>query len=271
MNKVETSMINRGERAEIAAWESVWDAAPEPLREKLGLSKERAGSVLVLRASSFPWWFANRILGLGIEEPADRSWVEAQLDRYAAAGAPCGVSLCREAQPAEIVDWLEARGLNKTTSLAKMVRSTDNLPNADAEATIREVGLEDAGLFAGTAARGYGLPDSMAELFAAVPGREGWRFYLSYDGGEPVGTGGIFVRGDVAWVGFGSTIPSHRGRHLHGAMMAHRMHAAADLGCRWLVTETDLPEGDEPAPSFHNMRRLGFELAYDRPNYVNGQ
>ncbi|WP_420963913.1 hypothetical protein [Brucella sp. IR073] len=271
MNMFEMSATKRGEQAEMAAWESVWDAAPAAVRQKLGLSKERVGNVLVLRAANCPVAFFNRILGLGLDEPADRSWLEEQLETYAAAGVPYGVGLCREARPAEISGWLEAGGLRKKASLAKMMRSTDQLPSEDLRTVIREVGIEEANLFAKTAAAGFGVPDSLAELFEALPGREGWRFYLSFDAGEAVGTGALFVRGDVAWIGFGSTIPSHRHRHLHGAMMAHRMHVAADLGCRWLITETDLPHDGEPAPSFHNMQRLGFELAYERANFVADQ
>ncbi len=268
MNSTDTSLIKRGERAEIDAWESVWNAATPAVAKTLGLSKERAGGVLALQASRVPWWFFNRVIGLGINEPADLSWLENRLDRYADAGMPYGVSLCDGAHPANIASRLEAKGLRKSTALAKMMRSTADLPGAGIENAIREVGVEDARLFAEVATRGYGVPASMTGLFECLPGRPGWRFYLSYDAGEPAGTGGVFVEDDVAWIGFGSTVPERRGKGLHRAMMLHRMHVAADLGCRWLVTETDRPSGGEPAPSFHNMVGLGFEQVYDRPNYT---
>jgi len=41
------------------------------------------------------------------------------------------------------------------------------------------------------------------------------------------------------------------------------------LGCKWFVTETGEETADEPNPSYHNMLRSGFELAYLRPNYVH--
>ena len=51
-------------------------------------------------------------------------------------------------------------------------------------------------------------------------------------------------------------------------MMARRLVDGARLGCQWFVTETseDLPE--RPNPSYHNMVRMGFQLAYQRPNYL---
>ena len=51
--------------------------------------------------------------------------------------------------------------------------------------------------------------------------------------------------------------------------MARCIRDAARLDCRWVITETgeDLP--DHPNPSYHNMLRAGFKLAYMRPNYVH--
>jgi hypothetical protein len=51
-------------------------------------------------------------------------------------------------------------------------------------------------------------------------------------------------------------------------LLARRITDAADLGCRRLVVETaeDTPKKD--APSFRNMLRFGFQVAYVRPNYI---
>jgi hypothetical protein len=50
--------------------------------------------------------------------------------------------------------------------------------------------------------------------------------------------------------------------------MARRIHDAVAMGSEWLVTETgeDLPE--RPNPSFRNMMRAGFLVAYQRRNYL---
>ncbi len=49
--------------------------------------------------------------------------------------------------------------------------------------------------------------------------------------------------------------------------MARRIAAAAAAGKRWLFTETGQPQPGEPSPSYNNMRRCGFELAYLRQNH----
>lgn len=268
MTETDMDPVRRCELAEIRAWASAWEAPPASVGERLGLSLRRDGMATVFQATGAPVWSFNRIVGLGLDRPAERDWVDAQLHRFVESGAPHGVGLCPAARPAEIPAWLEERGLRRTTVLAKMMRSTDDPPTGGGDVTIRPVGREDADRFAHAATRGFGMPEVFGEWFASLPGRRGWRLYLALHAGEAVGTGAFFVSGEVAWLGFGSTVPEHRGRGVHRAVMARRMRDAADLGCRWLCTETNLAEGDEPTPSLNNMKRLGFELAYARPNYV---
>jgi len=40
------------------------------------------------------------------------------------------------------------------------------------------------------------------------------------------------------------------------------------LGCRWFVSETAASTPEKPSPSYQNMVRGGFELAYLRPDFV---
>jgi GNAT superfamily N-acetyltransferase len=222
----------------------------------------------VFRAGRIPTWTFNRVLGLGLEAEATREQTRAMLDSLAELGVPHGVSLAPTARPDDIGAWLIDWGFEQTTTLARMRRGVDALPTVDTDASIRQVGRQDAQVFGETAAAGFGFPAALAPLFSGIVGLDGWRAYLAYDGGQPVATGALYLHGKVGWLGFGSTVPDYRKRGIHRAMMAKRMVDAADLGCRSLQTETNFPNGDEPAPSFHNMMRLDFEVAYGRPNYV---
>jgi GNAT superfamily N-acetyltransferase len=257
------------ETAEVEAWRSVWTAAPEAARHALGLSCDAGpDGALALRATRFGWWFFNRVLGLGLDGIPDRGWLAAQFDRYGAAGQPFGVSLC-EARAPDLAPWLTTRGLRPTTTLAKMMRGSGALPPQKGDLRFREVGIEDAGLFASVTQRGFGMPPTLDGLFAALTGARGWRCYLAFAAGEPVATGAVHLQGGTAWIGFGSVLPEHRHRGVHGQMLLHRMHRAADLGCRWLVTETNLPDPGEVGASFRNMRRLGFETVCERRNFLS--
>ncbi|WP_127902305.1 GNAT family N-acetyltransferase [Solirhodobacter olei] len=271
MEKKNDALIQIGEQSEIAAWASVWDAARPDVHESLELSSERNGGCLVLRAAKYPWWFMNRIIGLGIDSRADLDWLSDQIQRYRLAGTRCSISLCSEALPKGLEDHLTGNGLKCGFVLAKMMRQAEDLPDLDLSVAIREVGVDSAHLFGVTTVRGFGFPAVLTDFLGTLPGTQGWHTYLAYDADEPVGTGAFFVWGAVAWMGFDSVLSSHRRKGIHRALMLHRMHAAADLGCRWLVTEAIRPPDNITSPSLRNMHRLGFDLTYDRPSYVSGQ
>src|SRR5262249_41872737 len=99
-------------------------------------------------------------------------------------------------------------------------------------------------------------------------GREGWQHFVAYDGDTSAGTGALYIKNKIGWLGIAGTLASHRKRGAQGAIMAARIRAAAEAGCEWVITETgeDLPH--HPNPSYHNMLRTGFNLAYQRANYL---
>jgi hypothetical protein len=52
-------------------------------------------------------------------------------------------------------------------------------------------------------------------------------------------------------------------------MIARLVEDGSALGCKWFAAETheDLP--GKPNPSYHNMLKYGFKLAYMTKNYVH--
>ena len=79
----------------------------------------------------------------------------------------------------------------------------------------------------------------------------------------------MFVNGEVGWLGFAGTLKTHRKRGGQGALFARRIKDGLALGCKWFVTETGEDTPENPNPSYHNMLRSGFKLAYLRRNYVH--
>jgi hypothetical protein len=267
-SSAQRDIVVKGEETEALVWQRIWDAAPPEVRSALGLSCKHEGFVRAFQADKAPSWFFNRVVGLGLDAPATREQVDALLAPYSELGLPHGVPLVDIAQPKSLPTWLEERGLKHTTTLARMLRSTSNLPTGSSDIQIRSVGREHAGLFGETTVQGFQLPPACVDWFAGLCGREGLRAYLAFEANEPIATGVLCVVGDTGWLGFGSTLSKARNRGVHRAMMLRRMIDAADLGCRWLQTETNLAVADEPTPSLNNMKRLGFEIAYERPNYI---
>jgi len=105
-------------------------------------------------------------------------------------------------------------------------------------------------------------------MVGANVGREGWRHYVAWDGDQPVATGALFVKGKMGWLGFGTTLETHRQRGAQGAIMAQRIQDGIALGCTHLISEAVEDTPEQPNPSYHNMVRTSFKLAYLRTDYV---
>jgi GNAT superfamily N-acetyltransferase len=112
------------------------------------------------------------------------------------------------------------------------------------------------------------MPPALQPLMAAAVGRTHWHHYMAWDGDAPAAAAALFIRDGAGWLGVAATLPAYRRRGAQGALMARRLQDGAALGCRWFATETGQDRPDKPNPSFHNMQRAGFIVAYQRPNYL---
>ncbi len=71
------------------------------------------------------------------------------------------------------------------------------------------------------------------------------------------------------YLGPAVTLESHRGRGAQSALIARRLREAAALGVDLVTVETAAETDERPVvQSYRNLRRLGFEEAYRRPNYL---
>ncbi len=253
------------EFGEAQAYADMFRHAPPGLR----LRVEPFGAAIALLAPDVPILLFNRVIGLGLDEPAAEATLDAAVELYRRAGIRnFGVQLSPAAQPADLPGWLQARGLAPASRWAKVYRPAEAPPESETSLLIELAGPEHAPAFARVACTAFGMPHFLQPWLMAGVGQPGWRHYLAFDGEQAVATGALFVRGEVGWLGVGGTLPSHRRRGGQQALMARRIEDALRLGCRWLITETGEDTPDNPNPSYRNMLRLGFILAYQRPNYV---
>jgi len=112
------------------------------------------------------------------------------------------------------------------------------------------------------------VPVEAAPWLDALAGRPDWHVFAAYDGERAVGGGALFASDGTGWLGIAGTLPEARGRGSQGALFAARIERARELGLELLVTETGVPRGGEPGPSYRNMLRVGFGPTYVRPNYT---
>ena len=93
---------------------------------ELGVSVQRLGSAMLLVAQRLDIVLFNRVIGLGLREPASDTALEAILSIYRQAGVHASAGqLSPAAQPPVLSLWLEARGLRPADNWAKVYRAAD--------------------------------------------------------------------------------------------------------------------------------------------------
>ena len=149
-----------------------------------------------------------------------------------------------------------------------MWHALETVPDASTGLRIERVGPEWAEVFGRLIVESFEFPDGLTGAAGVTIGASGWHHYIGFDGDIPVSTAAMRIEDGAAWFGFAATSPSHRGRGGQSAMFARRLHDAREAGCRFAVVETGEDTPEEPNPSYRNMLRAGFELAYFRHNWV---
>ncbi len=253
------------EFTEAAAYADMFRAAPRGL----GLELDESDSSVALFAPGFDVLLFNRVLGLGLRAPAEHGSVEALIARYRAAGLRnFGIQVSPEAQPRAFTSWLEAGGLRVRDFWTKVYRPPDPRPAVATDLRLAAIDATHAEGFGAASCLGFGMPAALVPMMAATVGKPYWHHYVAWGGSTIAAVAALFVQDEVGWLGRAATLPEFRRRGAQGALMARRIADGAHLGCKWFVTETGQDRPEKPNPSFHNMMRTGFTVAYQRPNYM---
>lgn len=241
-------------------------AAPESVRHALAPQARRIGETLAIVCPGAPNVFFNRLLGLGVFEPARGEQADEAIAAFQAAGVgDWGIQFAEGARDFETV--AASRGLTpRAITWAKFAREPAPAGEAVTNLSIREVGPADAAAFGTVVATCFHMPEAVGPWAAALPGRAKWRCFGAFHDDQLVATGIVYIDGGTAWLGFGATLEAYRGNGAQPALLAARIEAARAAGCTILSTETGIPREGEAAPSFKNILRAGFVIAYSRPN-----
>jgi hypothetical protein len=262
---VAPSVVAEIERIERDAWADIYAAAPNDIRQALGISHQAVDDGLLLICRALDHIQFDRLGGLGVASPARAEALDQAIAAFDAAGVKNWV--VHVAANATALDWLcAARGLTAhPRTWAKFVRGAEPATTRN-DLVVREIGRDEADAFGATAASAFGLPSIVGRWLSVLPGRPRWQCFMAFDGNDPMTAGALYLDGRTAWLGVGGTIASRRGRGGQSAVLAARINAARAAGCSLLTTETGIPQPGEAAPSYGNIQRAGFRVAYPRPN-----
>ncbi len=263
-------LVKINELADVAAEANYFLCAPPEFARPFRLDVKRIGSVWVTVIPELDFPIFNQILGLGTVEPITESMLDEIIAFFQKAGCKNYMAQVSSlVQPSQYEDWLNKRGFKPGLNVAKCYRGTEQVPAVSTDLRLERIGEDQADAFADVVLPVFGMPPVMRPQVKGIIGKPGWHHYVAFDGDKPVSAAAMFIHEDVAWGGWASTLKTHRRRGAQSAMISRLIEDGAKLGCKWFAAETheDLPE--KPNPSYHNMLRYGFKLAYMTKNYIH--
>jgi GNAT superfamily N-acetyltransferase len=247
--------------------------SPAPaVAAQLGLGYAEQGGALLIWNRAAPTLLLNRILALGIFEPADDALIDALLARAQAEKSRCMIQLAPGAQPADLAARLQARGMKAEPAWLMHSRALDDrLPEMVVPAgySIEQVAPAGAAAWGDALLAAWGFPAAAAAgaltlVLALIQHPDATCFAaIEQSSGLVVGGGALFVSGDVGGLYSDGVRPEHRRHGIQEALIAARLAEARRCGCALACSQTL-----EAHSSQHNMALAGFEVAYTRQNYV---
>jgi len=257
------------ERIEREAWTDLASVMPAPLAAGIGLRTAEIGAAYLFMASKVPQFQFNWLSGTGLNGDDGTSIAEAVKIFRDAGQRKFIVQIPPGPRAEECRRRAAAVGLKEhALAWAKFHRTTNGAPVVSTRLEIREVAGDERDVFASTVVAGFGMPPPMAAWLQPLVGRQHWHTYVSFAEGEPAGAAAMYVRGELAWLGIGATRPELRKRGSQSALLARRINDAYAFGALHATTETGVPQAGLPAPSYTNILRAGFKVAYVRPNWA---
>ncbi len=255
------------DRVDRRFWRDVWESVPPEVAAERGVEVRTLGPIQVTAVRELGQvGMLNLVLGTAeARQPADLqaavAWAEERSTPYVSVTPDLPGTVAAE-------EWLRGEGFEPTYAWMKFVRDPHppRFPAPDGVEVV-EVTAPDQEPFGTIAALGFGMPAWGLELFAHLPGRDGWRCYVARVDGEACGCGARVIEGGVAELGIGATLEAARGRGCQTALLHRRISDAAEAGCRTLLVETGERVPDRPSASYRNILKAGFEEAYLRPNW----
>jgi GNAT superfamily N-acetyltransferase len=229
------------------------------------------GPAAMLGTNRFDILAFNRVVGLGIGEV---QFSAAQMEEikvfYRDQGVPrFFVQVPPSERSGSVGDLLEDSGGRHYNDWVKLVRPADApLRKAVSGLEVLPFGPERASEYARLMELGFGWPEGAGRFFANVVGRPGYRHYFALHRGVLVAAAALYTDGELAAMAGAATLPEFRNQGAQNLLLEVRLAAARQSGCRWMVAETARELPGKPVPSFRNMLRNGFRVAYYRPNYL---
>ncbi|MBZ9760774.1 hypothetical protein LB553_07770 [Mesorhizobium sp. CA8] len=266
------------ERAEVAAWLDLYEAAPTDFAARQGLAIDRDGDLVWTTCTTIPFIHFNCVKNIGVDGPATEEQVDTLLAHYRDAGIRRPWFYTNpHAEPARLRCWLEARGLQHQGGWERIYRDATPLPDEPLfpgdplipvdDLVVEEVTSWKTSEWASFIDAKYRLPTT--PWLTALVGRKGWRHYMLKRRGAVAAVRSLFISDGAAWSGLDAPVPGIMAPSFDlDAMLGERLvRDGIAAGAKLFVADIEAPRPERDGPAYRNYDRLGFKLAYLRNHY----
>lgn len=260
------------EAYEVGAWLDMYKAAPADFVERFGLEIIQHGKLVLTRCPGIPFVHFNCIKNLGMAEPASQTQLDEAIALYREADiARFTIYNHPLAQPVQIPEWLEARGLHTKGGWDRIYRNGAPLKGNVLEPplgfAVEKVTTINAQEWAGFIDQSYGLPTSPWLL--ALVERPGWHHYLLRHNGRVVAVRSMYAEGGMAWFGVEAPVPGIMAPSfdLDIQLCQAMVREGLELGVQHFWADIEAPTPEMNTPAYGYFAALGFKRPYLRSHY----
>jgi hypothetical protein len=269
-NPISQSFAQHIERAEIQAWFDLYAAMPEGFAKEFNAEILELGQITLTRCPGIAFGEFNRVMGLGVFEPA----TEQQLERIFASYREVGVKRflihhIPQCQPTALTNWLEARQPAVLVGWERIVRDDAPLEPSPADLAIERVTTSNAHEWADFIDAAYQMPTKPWLL--ELVGRPGWHHYLLRENARVVAVRSMCINPDgTVWFGIEAPVPGIMAPSfaLDARLCQAMVHDGLKMGAKLFVADIEKPSQKMDTPAYQDFARLGFTRSYFRTNYV---
>ena len=170
----------------------------------------------------------------------------------------------------QLTKLLRSKGFRLHNYWSKLWRPIAGyMPPVESFFDIRVISKEQAEQYAQTITQSFAWEDPrLIKFLASAVGKEGYSHYLLYYRGEIAAAGALHIQGPYASMAFAGTLPKFRSMGAQHLLISRRIQDASKFGAQYLFAETGVDRPEAPSQSFRNLQHFGFDLMYERENWL---
>ncbi len=242
------------------------------LKSELNPAFKRIGSGMALALPEIDILAMNRIIGWGWTEPMVELNLSEIIDFYREKKIKRFFLQLSPLTPQyeKICEKLNNTGFVHYNNWSKVWRALSGfVPPINSFLKVGQIEESKAKIFADIIATSFGWQDPRIHSFLrGSVGQQDYFHYAAMLQNKVIAVGAMHIYKNIASMAFAATLPNYRGLGAQSLLIQHRIQAARKMGVKFLVSETAEQREDNPSPSYRNLQRFGFNLAYQRENWI---